>query len=496
VFARRQRVDILILATLLVSGGLAGGALADFDGDGRSNVAEVQGETSVLSSDTDSDGLDDGAEIEQYETDPTDADTDGDGLNDGPEVAAYGTDPGDSDTDGEGLPDGAEVIEHGTDPTNADTDGDGLDDQHEIEQTETDPTDSDTDGDDLSDGAEVSEHGTNPRVADTDADGLNDGAELHDHGTDPTDSDTDGDGLNDGAEIEHETDPTVADTDGDGLDDSAEVNLHETDPLQSDTDGDGLDDSPEVHEYRTDPAVADTDADGLDDGAEINEYETNPIDRDTDGDGLPDGAEVHNSERYPGADPLRTDVYVEVDRMEGTELPDREAERIVDRYADAPVKNPDGSAGIALHFVESETVPATEPLEQSLARDAGLRKYKDEYFENDGYGYHYLLIAKDIEDAGGYAYRGQMAATHYDFRGATGYVVMHELGHSVGLSSRDFDGIDSEKYSHHEYPSVMNYNVGAGEYKYSDGTAGPNDFDDWAHIASQMYTPSTEKLDL
>lgn len=69
-----------------------------------------------------------------------DADNDGDGLTDGAEVDQYGTDPTKSDTDGDGLDDAAEVNQHGTDPTTADTDGDGYDDSAEI-SAGTDPTD-------------------------------------------------------------------------------------------------------------------------------------------------------------------------------------------------------------------------------------------------------------------------------------------------------------------------------------------------------------------
>ncbi len=75
----------------------------------------------------------------------------------------YGTDPLSSDTDGDGLGDGAEVNIRGTDPTNPDTDGDGLSDGAEVQIHETDPLLADTDGDGIDDGIEVAD-GTNPRV--------------------------------------------------------------------------------------------------------------------------------------------------------------------------------------------------------------------------------------------------------------------------------------------------------------------------------------------
>ncbi|MBT7096423.1 hypothetical protein HN937_03550, partial [Candidatus Poribacteria bacterium] len=67
--------------------------------------------------------------VHVYGTNPTSADTDSDGLDDGDEVED-GTDPDDADTDDDGLDDGEEV-DLGSDPTDPDTDGDGIDDGDE-----------------------------------------------------------------------------------------------------------------------------------------------------------------------------------------------------------------------------------------------------------------------------------------------------------------------------------------------------------------------------
>ena len=83
--------------------------------------------------DSDADGLTDGAEIFLHRTDPEDSDTDGDNLSDGDEVNEYGTNPLDPDTDDDGLTDGDEVNGYDTDPFTADTDGDGLPDGWEVE---------------------------------------------------------------------------------------------------------------------------------------------------------------------------------------------------------------------------------------------------------------------------------------------------------------------------------------------------------------------------
>jgi outer membrane protein OmpA-like peptidoglycan-associated protein len=76
-----------------------------------------------------------------YGTDPLDMDSDSDGLSDGDEVNEYYTDALNSDTDSDGLSDGEEVNEYGTEPLNPDTDGEGFADGQEIEMG-TDPLDS------------------------------------------------------------------------------------------------------------------------------------------------------------------------------------------------------------------------------------------------------------------------------------------------------------------------------------------------------------------
>ena len=90
-------------------------------------------------------------------TDPLVADTDGDGLADGAELA-LGADPLQPDTDGDGMDDGWEA-RHGLDPAvadspDADPDGDGLTNAEECVWG-TNPLNPDTDGDGVPDGVEV-----------------------------------------------------------------------------------------------------------------------------------------------------------------------------------------------------------------------------------------------------------------------------------------------------------------------------------------------------
>ena len=99
---------------------------------------------------------------------PSQADSDGDGLSDEQESSYYGTNPNNPDTDSDGILDGAEV-NNGTNPLDpnspgtqpVDSDGDGLTDAQEL-QIGTNPNSPDTDGDGISDLVEVN-NGTDPK---------------------------------------------------------------------------------------------------------------------------------------------------------------------------------------------------------------------------------------------------------------------------------------------------------------------------------------------
>lgn len=81
------------------------------------------------------------------------------------------------DSDEDGIPDGYEIWDLQTDPYNADSDGDGLSDGYEILYSHTDPLQFDSDTDKDADGLtalEEYEKGTNPLYEDTDFDGMND----------------------------------------------------------------------------------------------------------------------------------------------------------------------------------------------------------------------------------------------------------------------------------------------------------------------------------
>ena len=107
-------------------------AAKDQDGDGLTNLQEFLIKTRPDLADTDGDGASDGAEVNRKfdgvskPTDPLNPDSDGDGLPDGAETSTgvyvsatnTGSDPTLGDTDGDTFPDGQEVV-HGSNPNSA-----------------------------------------------------------------------------------------------------------------------------------------------------------------------------------------------------------------------------------------------------------------------------------------------------------------------------------------------------------------------------------------
>ena len=249
---------------------------ADCDADGVDNGTEITNGTDPYGNDTDGDGVSD--EMDTDALDPCNpvqaigytgynsmntvwaaADCDSDGVDNGTEVnnetdpyndcsSIGGTPLGTSDCDNDGLTNDEEALA-GTDSNTKDTDGDGVDDSQEISDgsdplSACDPDNSnalcDSDGDGLTDGEE-NELGTNPNNPDSDGDGINDGEEVLGN-TNPSDdcdanggtplgtSDCDNDGLTNSEEASLGTDPKSSDSDGDTIIDGQEV-IDETNPL-------------------------------------------------------------------------------------------------------------------------------------------------------------------------------------------------------------------------------------------------------------------------
>lgn len=239
-------------------------------GDGLNNLAEFLAGTDPNNPDSDSDGLEDGPEVNATlndgvtptgyaATDPNDADSDDDGANDLDEVtgalniqfANAATDPNNADTDGDGMPDGYELTCNSSPATALDPNDDGAGNPAQAQA-------GDRDGDTLTNFQEfdptTGPNGDSPQtradLADTDDDGFDDNVEDNFGswdsatltGTNPVIPDTDGDGLLDGDEnldlgsyqgsgvTPAWSDPNIVDTDNDQFSDGYEVNVAGTDP--------------------------------------------------------------------------------------------------------------------------------------------------------------------------------------------------------------------------------------------------------------------------
>ncbi len=445
----------------------------DFDGDGLSTLDELKAKTGVFHSDSDRDGLNDGLEVNVYETDPLVRDTDNDRLSDGGEVYTYQTNPKIADTDGDGLDDGKEVIG-----------------SWHLYTTENYTRWMDSYGN-TRHYSWTLKHKVWGDVAENFIDYYT--WENHYSWNSPYDSENFLALDENGNHILFlwTSDPRVSDTDNDGLDDNTEY-VFGTDPWRKDTDNDGVDDANEVNEYKTIPFIYDTDGDGFSDGEEITTYLTDPSDWDTDNDRLSDrieilGYDVDNDGvvdvDFPalGADPFTRDIFVEVDWQPGSKiLGEQEKSRLVEVFAER---------GLILHIDDGAWGGGTETDEfvgtiydNKPGGMNDLWDLREKYFTPERRGTFYWCLTTignvhaESEDVGGFNLGDIFVVGNAALD--PGPAFMHELGHGLGLNPSDFDGIDSHKYQFSMYRSVMNYNAPHDFYGYSDGPL----FDDWAHI--------------
>ena len=240
-------------------------------------------------------------------------------------------------------------------------------------------------------------------------------------------------------------------------------------------------------EDRENCSTRDADDDGLT-GCEEADIGTNPTVADTDGDGFPDGVEVERSDLLPDADPLRFDIYVEVDYIDENPMSERDYERVRTGLNSSEFRNPNGEQGMALHIVEGEEV-------ERVGTGNNPAAYQ-EAFQNETYacaGYHYAMVTGEQEwaTALGVGSPGRFIVTD----NGTGDTFMHELGHSLGLGYR---GSGGELHGTFEYPwaqyqSVMNYNFPPiAQPRFSDGTESFAAHDDWGYLNRNAYTPGWE----
>ncbi len=249
---------------------------------------------------------------------------------------------------------------------------------------------------------------------------------------------------------------------------------------------------------QVDANATDTDGDGLADPLERSVYETDPTDPDTDGDGYPDGMEVRCEGVVPGADPLRTDIYVEVDSTQAATLSDPVQGAIVETFADAPVSNPDGSTGIDIHLVADDTdlpVNGTVYSKRRAGPGNDIYDFRANHSEYRSDGYYYLLVTDDVAYNGDDYYVGAgrpgiAAMERYNSTTVTASLFMHEFGHAMGLDAHQ-DGIDEKRYSRAEYDSVMNYNGLYRQLSYSNGTDSVGR-DEWEFVAQNRTQPELQ----
>lgn len=211
---------------------------------------------------------------------------------------------------------------------------------------------------------------------------------------------------------------------------------------------------------------------------------TDPTSVDTSGDGIPDHLKwlIKNEISEMDAHLTEPDIYVEVDTASGAQsLTDQEKQMVKQLFRDTPEDVPP----IHVHFFESDV--DVEPVDEEEWDSYKTGRVRN--FDRQDLGYRHVLIndtvilddeseLRGIENSGIIAVNGNMT------RGKTmASVVAHEIGHSLGLGSEQFEGVDSREYPLYEYHSVMNYNGSGKILAFNDGEP----FDDWDRMREARY---------
>ena len=205
---------------------------------------------------------------------------------------------------------------------------------------------------------------------------------------------------------------------------------------------------------------------------------------DSDGDGIPDswetqGYDANNDGRvdldFPawGADPMKKDIFVEADYMQGLMASQSELDAIVDTFSRYPVPNPDGSQGINLHIDAGRIYAGTQydlgGGEQipnvTLQNEVTVGQLRDRYSNPARNGiFHYMVFGDYYTDAPGSSGIAQinglnfavtLGPTHWgDVSSETTIgTFIHELGHNLGLRHGGNDEVNFKP----NYFSIMNY---------------------------------------
>lgn len=208
---------------------------------------------------------------------------------------------------------------------------------------------------------------------------------------------------------------------------------------------------------------------------------------DTSGDGIPDEL-LMKADVFEDASPLRKNVFIEVDHLANVsrDAVQQRMEAVQSVFADAPVRNPDGSMGIDLHYVIEDEIPETD----SIDLEDVVYQYKPTYFRHQGMGFFYIVFTETADDALGLYYQNSILT---ELEQST---VLHEIGHALGLRPHH-DGVDDFAFTFPEYTSIMNYNAPSfGPLCFAGDGGHPASPNDWEIITEQLpyVVPSPSKL--